>query len=108
LKAAGLTWDDITIVWVKDLTGPNGPAEKFRKGECDVACVVTPDMIGLCSGVDQVGSGAEGTVEGSHVVNSTATMSRSIADVYICRKDFFDANKDWVQKFVTGYLKATE
>ena len=108
LKAAALTWSDVEIVWAEDLVGPKGPAEMMRQGKCDVACVITPDMIGLCSGLDEVGSGAEGTVQGSHVVNSTTTMSRSIADVYICRKDFFDANKEWVEKFVIGYLKATE
>ena len=39
---------------------------------------------------------------------STAQMSRSIADVYVCRKDFYDAHKDIVTKFVAGYLKACE
>ena len=52
--------------------------------------------------------GAEGTVEGAHVVNSTAQMSRSIADVYAVRRDWYDANKEWVKKFVAGQLKATE
>jgi hypothetical protein len=109
LDSVGLTWNDIKVKWAKDLTGPNGPAEMMRKDPTiDVACVITPDMIGLCSGIDEIGSGAEGTVKGSHVLNSTATMSRSIADVYLVRKDFFDANKAEVEKFVTGYLKATE
>ena len=39
---------------------------------------------------------------------STAELSRSIADVYVCRKDFYDANKALVTKFVAGYLKACE
>lgn len=109
LKAAGLKWSDVTIVWTKDLTGPNGPAELFRKdASIDAACVISPDMIGLCSGIDQKGTGAEGTVKGAHVVNSTASMSRSIADVYCVRKDYFDKHRDEVEKFVTGYLKATE
>ncbi len=55
-------------------------------------------MLGLTGGFDQKGSGAEGTVEGAHVVNSTQQMSRSIADVYAVRKDWYDANKDTVQK----------
>ncbi len=55
-----------------------------------------------------VGSGAEGTVEGAHVVNSTQQMSRSIADVYAVRSDWYEANKPWVNKFVAGYLKGTE
>ena len=39
---------------------------------------------------------------------STAELSRSIADVYVCRKDFYDANKELVTKFVAAYLKACE
>lgn len=110
LKSAQLTWKDVKVVWVKDLTGsPDSPAEVFRARENVDACfVITPDMIGLTGGLQNVGSGAEGTVRGGHVLISTAELSRSIADVYVCRKDFFDANKELVTKFVTGYLKATE
>lgn len=109
LSAANLTKDDVTVVWVKDLTGENGPADAFRKDpSIDACCVITPDLIGLTSGFDSVGSGAEGTVEGAHMVNSTQQMSRSIADVYAVRRDWFDANKAWVEKFVAGYLKGTE
>ncbi len=109
LSAAKLSKSDVEIVWVSDLTGPKGPAEAFRKDESiDACCVITPDMIGLTSGFDSVGSGAEGTVEGAHVVNSTQQMSRSIADVYAVRSDWYEANKPWVNKFVAGYLKGTE
>jgi ABC-type nitrate/sulfonate/bicarbonate transport system substrate-binding protein/outer membrane protein OmpA-like peptidoglycan-associated protein len=109
LTAAQLNKSDVTIVWVKDLTGEAGPAEAFRKdASIDACCVITPDLIGLTSGFDSVGSGAEGTVEGAHIVNSTQQMSRSIADVYAVRRDWFDANKAWVEKFTAGYLKGTE
>ena len=109
LAAAQLTKSDVTIVWTKDLTGPEGAAEAFRKDDSiDACCVITPDLFGLTGGFDSVGSGAEGTVSGAHVVNSTQQMSRSIADVYAVRKDWFDANKDTVKKFVAGYLKASE
>jgi ABC-type nitrate/sulfonate/bicarbonate transport system substrate-binding protein/outer membrane protein OmpA-like peptidoglycan-associated protein len=109
LAAAQLSKNDVTIVWTKDLTGPEGAAEAFRKdASIDACCVITPDLFGLTGGFDSVGSGAEGTVSGAHVINSTQTMSRSIADVYAVRKDWFDANKDTVKKFVAGYLKATQ
>jgi ABC-type nitrate/sulfonate/bicarbonate transport system substrate-binding protein/outer membrane protein OmpA-like peptidoglycan-associated protein len=109
LSAAQIAKNDVTIVWVKDLTGANGPAEAFRKDPTiDACCVITPDLIGLTSGFDSVGSGAEGTVEGAHLVNSTQQMSRSIADVYAVRRDWFDANKPMVENFVAGYLKGTE
>ncbi len=109
LATAQLSNDDVTIVWTKDLTGPEGAAELFRKDpKVDACCVITPDMIGLTGGFDSVGSGAEGTVKGARIVNSTQQMSRSIADVYAVRKDWFDANTETVQKFVAGYLKASE
>ncbi len=109
LGAANLKKSDVTIVWTKDITGPGGPAEAFRKDPTiDACCVITPDMMGLSTGLTEIGTGAEGTVAGAHVVNSTAQMSRSIADVYALRRDWYDANKDWVKKFVAGQLKATE
>jgi hypothetical protein len=110
LKTANLTWDDITVKWAKDLTGtPNSPAEIFKKDNNVDACfAITPDMIGLCGGLGNEGTGAEGTVRGAKVLVSAAELSRSIADVYVCRKDFYDANKALVTKFVAGYLKSTE
>ncbi len=108
LAAAQLTNKDVTIVWTKDLTGPEGAAELFRKdSSIDACCVITPDMLGLTGGMDTKGTGAEGTVSGARVVNSTQQMSRSIADVYAVRRDWFDANQDWVKKFLAGYLKAS-
>lgn len=110
LKSARLSWDDIKVVWAKDLTGTaDSPAEMFRKrADIDACFAITPDMVGLCGGLTSAGTGAEGTVKGSRVLVSTAQLSRSIADVYVCRKDFYDANKEMVTKFVAGYLKACE
>jgi len=110
LKTGQLGWDDIKVIWAKDLTGTaQCPAEMFRKdGSIDACFVISPDMIGLCGGLQNTGSGAEGTVKGARVLVSTAELSRSIADVYVCRKDFYDANQPLVAKFVAGYLKACE
>ncbi len=110
LKTARLSWDDIKIVWAKDLTGsPDCPAEIFRKNpNIDGCFAISPDMIGLCGGLQNTGTGAEGTVKGARVLVSTAEMARSIADVYVCRKDFYDANKALITRFVAGYLKACE
>lgn len=109
LEAAKISRDQIEIVWVKDLTGPEGPAEKFRSDSTiDVCCVITPDMIGLTGGLEATGSGAEGTVAGAHVVNSTQQMSRSIADVYAVRADWYAANRDWVERFLAGYLQGVQ
>ena len=109
LAAAELTKDDVDINFVKDLTGDDGPAEAFRKDDTiDACCVITPDMIGLTGGLDVSGTGAEGTVSGAHVLVSTQNMSRSIADVYAVRSDWYATNKDTVEKFVAGYLNAAE
>ncbi len=109
LDAAQVKRDEVEIVWVPDLTGENGPAELFRKDKTiDACCVITPDLIGLTGGLDSVGSGAEGTVAGAHMINSTAQMSRSIADVYAVRSDWYQQHQDTVEKFVAGYLKATD
>lgn len=109
LRAAQLTWKDVTIVWSPKLTGDGSPADLFRKDPTIDACmVISPDMIGLTGGLESKGSGAEGTVKDAKVLISTANMSRSLADVYAVRKDFYDANKPMVEKFVAGYLKATE
>jgi ABC-type nitrate/sulfonate/bicarbonate transport system substrate-binding protein/outer membrane protein OmpA-like peptidoglycan-associated protein len=110
LKSAKLTWNDIKVVWTKDLTASqDSPAEQFRKRtDIDACFAITPDMVGLTGGLRSTGSGAEGTVKGSRVLVSTAELSRSIADVYVCRKDFYDANKELVTKFVAAYLKACE
>lgn len=110
LRTAQLSWDDIQVTWTDDLTGtPQSPAEMFRRDENLDACfVITPDMIGLTGGLTETGSGAEGTVRDARVLVSTAELSRSIADVYVCRKDFYDAQRDLVARFVAGYLKACE
>lgn len=105
----GISWQDMDVVWVPDLTGENGPAERFRKDpSVDACCVISPDMIGLCGGLDSVGTGAEGTQKGAHVLVSTANISHSIADVYACRTDWYQGNRQFVEDFVAGYLKAAE
>lgn len=110
LRSAKLGWNDVKIVWAKDLTGSaDTPAEMFRKRtDIDAAFAISPDMAGLTGGLRETGSGAEGTVRGAKVLVSTAELSRSIADVYVVRKDFYDAHKELIAKFVAGYLKGVE
>ncbi|MEM7166947.1 MAG: hypothetical protein AAF581_15895 [Planctomycetota bacterium] len=109
LRAQQLGWDDIKVVWAQELTGPKGPAALFRRDPSISACMlITPDMIGVTGGLEETGTGAEGTVKQAHVLVSTAQMSRSIADVYVCRKDFYDAHLSKVQALVAGYLRGCE
>lgn len=107
LGTAQLKWSDVNIVWTKDITGTGSPGDLLKKKKVDAAFVVTPDMLGLTGGRESVG-GAEGTLNGATVLISTAELSRSIADIYLVRKDFYDAHQDVVKKFVAGYLKASE
>ncbi|HJT77292.1 MAG TPA: ABC transporter substrate-binding protein [Gemmataceae bacterium] len=109
LRTARLKWSDITPVWTDDVTGPKGPAELFRKDAGVDACfAISPDMLALTGGLDKTGTGDKGTVKDAHVLVSTVQMKHSIADVYACRKDFFDTHKELVEKFAAGYLKASE
>ena len=116
LKAAQLSWEDIEIVWADDLTGAlgsgKGPAELFRKDKTiDICCVITPDMLVLTGGLESTGKvegEGEGSVGGAKVINSTFHMNRSIADIYVVRQDWYNANKESVKKFVAAYLAACE
>src|SRR5438132_5312999 len=65
-------------------------------------------MQSLTGGLDKKGTGAEGTVKDAVVLVSTATMKRSIADVYACRKDYYTANKATIEKFAAGYIKGCD
>ncbi len=109
LRSVGLTWKDINVVWTDDVSGDKGPAEKFRKdASVDASFVITPDMVDLTGGLEKVGDGSEKSIKGARVAVSTRSLSHSIADVYAVRKDYYDKNKETVEKFVAGYLKATE
>jgi hypothetical protein len=76
--------------------------------------VISPDMAALTGDeeadyeLDSVGTGRGESVQGAHILNSTAWMARSICDVYACRKKFYDQNRETVEKLVAGYLKACE
>jgi ABC-type nitrate/sulfonate/bicarbonate transport system substrate-binding protein len=114
LHTVRLEWKDITVVWTKDLSGNDGPAAAFRKDPSIDACfAITPDMATLTSapatgGIDSTGDGTKDSVKGAHVVVSTAHMARSIADVYACRSDFYKGNRDWIEKFIAGYIRSSE
>jgi hypothetical protein len=114
LRTARLDWKDITVVWTKDVSGDKGPAAAFRKDNSIDGCfAISPEMFALTSapatgGTDSTGDGTKDSVKGAHVVVSTAHMARSIADVYACRSDFYDSHKEWIDKFVAGYLKSSE
>ena len=52
LRSAKLKWEDVTIKWTKDVSGPDGPAEAFRKDPSIDACfAITPDRDALTTPV---------------------------------------------------------
>jgi ABC-type nitrate/sulfonate/bicarbonate transport system substrate-binding protein len=109
LRTARLEWKDIKVKWTDDVSGDKGPAELFRKdAKVDACFAITPDMSDLTGGLESAGDGKGKTVKGAHVVVSTAHMSRSIADVYAVRKDFFDKNDVFIEKFAAAYIKGCE
>ncbi len=109
LKDAGLKKGDVNIVWTRDLVGPKGdtPMAKLYQGNIDAAFVIIPDALALTSN-GRTGTGAEDSVKGARILLSTKTASRIISDVYAVRKDYFDANRGLVEKFVRALLKSEE
>jgi ABC-type nitrate/sulfonate/bicarbonate transport system substrate-binding protein/outer membrane protein OmpA-like peptidoglycan-associated protein len=112
LKSAGIPISDVTIQWVKDITAGDkssvDPAKAFREDpSVQAAFVISPDANALTSG-GKIGTGAEDSVRGAHVLLSTKTANRIIADVYVVRRDWFDANHDTVFAVVHALMLAQE
>ncbi|MBI5154182.1 ABC transporter substrate-binding protein [Candidatus Poribacteria bacterium] len=112
LTDAGLSWSDVTIKWCEELFDTNGKADDppgiFREDpKVDAAFCISPDAAALTSNM-AIGTGAEGSVKGARVLLSTKTASRVIADVYAVRKDFLEAKRDWVEKFVRTHLESQQ
>jgi ABC-type nitrate/sulfonate/bicarbonate transport system substrate-binding protein/outer membrane protein OmpA-like peptidoglycan-associated protein len=109
LGDAGLTPQDVTILWVKDLTETDdSPAAAFRSNpKIHAAFVITPDAMALTSN-NAVGTGSEQSVKGARVLLSTKTAPRIIADVYAVRQDYFETHRTEVEKFVHALMIAQE
>jgi outer membrane protein OmpA-like peptidoglycan-associated protein len=110
LKDGGLTLGDVTIIWTKEITGPEGtdcPGEVFRQSDIQAAFVISSDASTLTS-KGTVGSGGDNSVKGARILFSTKTANRVISDVYAVRSDYFQANKKKVQDFVHGLLLAEQ
>ncbi len=108
LRSAGLTMNDVKIRWTKDITGTeNTPGQALHQKDVDAAFVIIPDGLMLTSN-GTVGTGAEGSVKGAHILLSTKTANRIIADVYAVRADYLQANRQKVEAFVHGLLLADQ
>ena len=116
LSAAKVPLDSVSFRWYKELTLPTydtkgavvDPVSAFRADRSiDAVMCIVPDALALTSGGEK-GTGAEGSVKDAHIVLSSKTANRVIADVYAFRKDFFDQNRSKVQSFVHALMKGQE
>ena len=109
LGDAGLSPKDVTIKWTKELTGgKEDPSSALRQDKSvHAAMVIIPDALELTS-QGTVGTGAEGSVKGAKILLTTKTASRIIADVYACRRDFYEARRSDAEKLVHALMLADE
>lgn len=104
LKDGGLSKDDVTIIWTKDITGTeDSPGEIFRRNDVKAAFVISSDASVLTS-KNTVGTGSDASVKGARVLFSTKTATNVIADVYAVRSDYFTNHQKEIQNFVHGLL----
>ncbi|MCZ4311405.1 nitrate ABC transporter substrate-binding protein [Vibrio pomeroyi] len=108
LTDAGCDVSKNKIVWTKDLTGTDeSPMEALRMSNVAAAFVIIPDAFALTSG-GNVGDGSEDSVNGAHILLSTKTANRVIADVYAVRKDYYERNKGEVESLAGALFKSQE
>ncbi|MGF1627726.1 MAG: ABC transporter substrate-binding protein, partial [Alphaproteobacteria bacterium] len=110
LGDAGLSADDVTLRWTRDLVGFAGsaPAAALHDDQAvDAAMVIIPDALALTSG-GAGGDGSEDSVRGAQILLSTRSASRVIADVYLVRADYLAEHRDQVQAFVHALMQAEE
>ena len=116
LRDGGVSLSDVKIRWLRELTQPPYDTKGVavdpmtamqRDPDLAAVTVISPDMLALTNG-GGVGTGAESSVKGAKLLLSTKTAGHVIADVYAVRKDYLDANRATVQKFVHGLMLAQE
>jgi outer membrane protein OmpA-like peptidoglycan-associated protein len=108
LNDAGLTFNDVKVRWLPDLTGSdNSPAAALNESDIDAAFVIIPDALALTSG-GNVGTGSEDSVKGAKILMSTKTANRVIADVYAVRSDYYQKNKAEIETLTKALLEAEQ
>jgi ABC-type nitrate/sulfonate/bicarbonate transport system substrate-binding protein len=110
LKDSGLSPSDVNIKWTRDLVGFSGstPGAAIQKdASIDAAMVIIPDALALSSG-GSVGTGSEDSVKGAHILLSTRSANRVIADLYFVRADYLKNNRAQVEAFVKALFKSEE
>lgn len=109
LADAGCSLNQVNIKWTQDLTGTDKTPMSALQSDSSVhaAMVIIPDALALTSG-GQTGTGAEDSVRGAHILMSTKSANRVIADVYAVRNDYFQSHRSQVESFINGLMKGEE
>jgi len=92
LEAAGLSYEDVTVIKTADNLKA---AELFRSDDVDAAVVWSPDDIF-----------ATADVPGSKVLLTTVEQSNIIADIMFAKQSFINNNRDQINGFYEGWMKA--
>lgn len=90
LEAGGLTLDDVDVIGQSNAIDA---AEAFKSQQVDAAVVWSPDDAACLN-----------AVPGSRVLESTKSASHIIADVFIAKKSFVDANEKRLQQLYEGWM----
>lgn len=99
LKLAKLVLSDVKIIWTKGLSDP---AELVRQGKAQAAYGIFPD-------IDTLQNGEAGDrVDGFRMLLSSRTYDKVIYDVFVVRRDWFEANQETVYKLTMGLLQAQD
>ena len=91
LEAGGLTPNDVDII---PQSNAIDAAEVFKSQQVDAAVVWSPDDEGCIQ-----------AVAGSRVLESTRSASHIIADVFLAKRAWVDANPDLVQCLYEGWMQ---
>ncbi|MBD3895513.1 nitrate ABC transporter substrate-binding protein [Halomonas sp. ML-15] len=86
----------------------DSPGARFFDDErIDAALMGWDDALVLTSGGER-GTGAEGSVAGAHIPLSTRSASRVVSHAYVVRRDYLEANRDQVERFIAALFGAEE
>ena len=110
VEKQGGTWQSPEIVYTPELLGVYGdtPAAAFLENKGIDAAFVTKSDANILTSGGNTGTGAEGSVKGAEILATTKTASRVISEVYVVRKDYFEANRAQVKSFVKALFSAEE
>ena len=91
LEAGGLTTKDVDIVFQANAIDA---AEIFKSGQVDAAVVWSPDDEACVQ-----------AVPGARVLESSKSASNIIADFFMAKRDWVDANQNKVRQLYEGWMK---